>query len=146
MKNLLILLVFLPVISFSQLSISAGLLATGSETGIMYSGSAIVKNDRLYFGAKFGTSEIKEARFNYFQLSIGPHFGPFQIGVTFDQFFGSYENIRIERQGIGIRLAGYFRLSGSFGVTAEVNPGIDGHGGKRLQALAGLFYDFGSKN
>ena len=143
MKNSIIILLFLPILSFSQISIGTGLLAVGDkniETGLAYTGSVTFKNDRLASGVKFSRSTIKEVDFNFIQLFIGPHFKNFHVGVTFDYSFSKYENLKVENHGLGIRAAGYFELIEHFGIFAEVNPSFDGSGVKYIQALAGAFY------
>lgn len=145
MKNLLIPFLFAPFFCFAQISISTGLLATGQdnfETGLMYTGTITLKNEALSSGLKFGKSNIKEVDFTYLQFFIGPHFQNFHIGLTIDQTFARYENLKLEYQGIGLRFAGYFPLVESFGVIAEVNPGISGDGQKYIQLLTGVSYNF----
>lgn len=145
MKYLLIPFLFAPFFCFAQFSVSTGLLTTGQdnfETGLMYTGTVTLKNEALSSGLKFGKSEIKGANFTYLQFFIGPYFQNFHVGLTFDQTFAKYEDIKIEYQGIGLRLAGYFPLVESFGVIAEVNPGISGDGQKYVQLLAGVSYNF----
>lgn len=143
MKNSLIIFLFLPILSFSQMSLGTGLLAVGDkniETGLAYTGSVTFKNDRLASGVKFSRSTIKEVDFNYVQLFIGPHFKNFHIGVTFDYSFSKYENLKSENHGLGIRAAGYVELIEHVGIFAEVNPGFDGSGSKYIQILTGAFY------